>query len=472
MLGNCGSPVAAVRSRDMEIINPATGELICEVAEDDADSISDKFARAREAQRGFRSTPFRQRQSALAKFGELVKLNQRDLAETLTREVGKPLQQSENELDAFLTRIEFFLQHSASVLAPEVVHHESSLDEVIEHEPLGVIGNISAWNYPFFVGGNVFVPALLTGNAVLYKPSELATLTGLGIARLLHEAGVPETCFASVVGGPHAGQQLLGQPLSALFFTGSVATGRKVARVGAERLIPVGLELGGKDPAYATDDVDAKSAASAIADGAFYNAGQSCCAVERVYVHEGIWDAFVEGFVDTARSLVVGDPFSPDTTLGPLARGEAQLELLEAQVNEATARGARVLCGGKRLPGPGFFFEPTVLVDVDHSMALMREESFGPVVGLMRVQNDEQALELMNDTEYGLTAAVYSRDRTRAERLLNELDVGSAYWNCCDRVSPRLPWSGRRQSGLGCTLSTYGIRAFLQPKAWHKRTSG
>jgi acyl-CoA reductase-like NAD-dependent aldehyde dehydrogenase len=257
--------------------------------------------------------------------------------------------------------------------------------------------------------------------------------------------------------------------IDAVFFTGSYATGIQIAQAVAKKMIKLQLELGGKDPAYVMEDVDVPQAAAAVADGAFYNTGQSCCAVERVYVHEAIWQDFVEAFVATARGFVVGDPSAEDTYIGPLARRELALTHLEQQLDDARSRGAKIRLGGGRIPGKGWFFAPTVLVDVNHEMRLMREESFGPVIGLMKVTSDDQALELMNDTEYGLTAAVYGRDAERAGRLLARLDVGSAYFNCCDRVSPRLPWSGRRHSGIGCTLSTYGIETFLQPKAWHLR---
>jgi len=453
----------------MKIVNPATGEQLQSVDEDTEQSVAQKFQRAHRAQREWRNSDFERRKTALKSFSTLIESEQAELAKTLTLEVGKPLAQSNNELNAFRKRIEFFVDHFESELAPEIVARAADLEEVIAHEPLGVIGNISAWNYPYFVGGNVILPALLTGNTVLYKPSELATLTGLNMVRLLHRAGIPEDCLAAIVGGPQAGNLLLGQPLNGLFFTGSVPTGRVVARAAAERLIPVGLELGGKDPAYAADDVDVTKAAAALADGAFYNTGQSCCAVERVYIHQSIYAAFVDAFVAEVEKLKIGDPLDGATTLGPLARGEAQLVHLEKQVADARAKGARVLTGGKRAERQGFFYEPTVLVDVDHSMQVMRDETFGPVIGLMSVASDDAALELMNDTDYGLTAAVYTNDRRRAQRLLSELDVGSAYWNCCDRVSPALPWSGRRNSGLGTTLSTYGIEAFTQPKAWHRR---
>lgn len=453
----------------MKIVNPATGEPLQSIDEDTPDSVAEKFDQARRAQRQWRNSDLARRKEALGAFSKLIESEQAELAKTLTLEVGKPITQSHNELNAFRKRIEFFAEHFEAELEAEVVARAPDLEEMIAHEPLGVIGNISAWNYPFFVGGNVILPALLTGNAVLYKPSELATLTGIGIVRLLHQAGIPEGALSAVVGGPEVGKLLSDQALNALFFTGSVPTGRAVARAAAERLIPVGLELGGKDPAYAASDVDVAKAAAALADGAFYNTGQSCCAVERIYVHQSIFDSFLEAFVAEVRKLKLGDPLDAATTLGPLARGEAQLVHLEQQVSDARSKGARVLTGGKRADRPGFFFEPTVLVDVDHSMQVMRDETFGPVIGLMPVPSDETALELMNDTDYGLTAAVYTNDAARAQRLLAELEVGSAYWNCCDRVSPALPWSGRRNSGLGTTLSTYGIEAFTQPKAWHKR---
>jgi len=262
---------------------------------------------------------------------------------------------------------------------------------------------------------------------------------------------------------------LLDEPVDAVCFTGSHATGVKVAAAMAPRLVRAQLELGGKDTAYVCDDVDVEQVAAAVADGAFYNTGQSCCAVERVYVHERVWPRFVEAFVATVRGYVVGDPFDEHTYVGPLARREAAVAHQEAQVADALGRGARVLTGGRRVERPGFFFAPTVLVDVDHTMAVMREETFGPLIGLARAGSDDEAVALMNDTPYGLTAAVYTANRARAERVLARVNTGTAYWNCCDRVSPRLPWTGRGASGLGVTLSRDGIAAFVRPKAWHLR---
>ncbi|MEZ4219504.1 MAG: aldehyde dehydrogenase family protein [Polyangiaceae bacterium] len=454
----------------MQVINPADGSLITELAEDDARTVSEKVSAAHAAQREWARAPYEARARAVEQFAQLLQRDEDRLAGILTREMGKPITQSHNEIRALADRLAFFLGQTPRELATErVAERASGTEEQIRFEPLGVVANISAWNYPYFVGANVFVPALLTGNAVLYKPSEYSSLTGIAIGELLHEAGIPQEAMQVLVGGADTGRALMGADIDGMFFTGSYGTGRKIAEATAGRMIRVQLELGGKDPAYVCDDVDASAAAAGLADGAFYNAGQSCCAVERIYVHERVWDAFLSAFVETVQGFVVGDPTSVDTYIGPLARRELALDALQEQVDEAVAKGARLLCGGARLERPGYYFAPTVLVDVSHDMRVMTEESFGPIIGLMRVGSDEEAQRLMADTEYGLTAAVYGRDQARAEAVLSGLDVGTAYFNCCDRVSPRLPWSGRGHSGIGCTLSSYGIETFLKPKAWHLR---
>ncbi|MBV8879652.1 MAG: aldehyde dehydrogenase family protein [Planctomycetaceae bacterium] len=448
----------------MKISNPATGAFLAEVGESDPPPIDS----ARKAQKAWAERPLSDRLDVLRRFRTLLGERKEKLAQTLTAEVGKPITQSRNEIDGTLRRIDFFLDAVPKVLHHDVVLREDQLEEKISHEPLGVILNISAWNYPYFVGSNVFIPALLTGNAVLYKPSEYATLTGLAIGDLLRESGLEEGVFGVFPGGGEVGVKLLRQRVDGVFFTGSYATGKKIAEAAAGRMIPVQLELGGKDPVYVCDDVDPQTAAAGIADGAFYNTGQSCCSVERIYVHRKIYASFVEAFLTVVQGFRIGDPTDPETYIGPLARA-AQLGILEDQVADAVSKGARLLCGGKRMNRAGNYFEPTVLTDARHDMKVMREESFGPLIGIMPAFDDLQARELMNDTDYGLTAGVYSKDRERAERILSKVRSGTAYWNCCDRVSPHLPWSGRGHSGIGTTLSTYGIHSFLQPKAWHLR---
>jgi acyl-CoA reductase-like NAD-dependent aldehyde dehydrogenase len=455
----------------LKILEPATGDVLAKVAEDGKAGVRAKYQRARAAQPAWAATPMRQRLAAIEGFRERVTQRHASLERTLSREVGKPIKQSRNELSGLLGRIDFFLAEAARVLREEKVHADPKLklEERISHEALGVIANISAWNYPYFVGGNVFIPALLAGNAVLYKPSEFATLTGLYIAEMLVAAGVPEDVFIPVVGGRAAGEALLDTPIDGVFFTGSYATGERIGANAARKMIKVQLELGGKDPVYVCNDVDVAAAAASVADGAFYNTGQSCCSVERIYVHEEIHDAFVAAFVAEVKGYRMGDPLDESTYIGPITR-RPQLDVLRRQVADANKRGARLLTGGNVLQKKGNWFEPTVFVDVNHTMTLMKEESFGPIIGIQKVGNDDEAIALMNDTEYGLTAGVYTRNRARARRILAKVESGTAYWNCCDRVSPRLPWSGVRHSGIGITLSTYGIQTFTRPKAWHLRT--
>ena len=452
----------------MEIRNPATTEVLSEVAEDSPASVLEKYGRARSAQPIWAATPLPTRLAAMMRFRDLLSARKDELALTLTREMGKPITQARNELSAMPGRIDFFLDNTEATLREETVLGAGPTTEIIGFEPLGVIANVSAWNYPWFVGSNVFVPALLAGNTVLYKPSEHATLTGLAITALLHEAGVHENAFVPVVGRGEVGAALVDQPVDGVFFTGSYGTGRRIAERVAPRLVRLQLELGGKDPVYVTDDADIGTAASSLADGAMYNTGQSCCSVERIYVHERVADAFTSALVEAVRGFPVGDPEDSATYFGPLAR-EAQLAILEAQVADAVSKGAKLLLGGQRAKLKGHYFEPTVLSQATNTMHVMREESFGPIIGIASVRDDEEAVRLMNDTEYGLTAGVYGRDSERARQILKGVNAGSAYFNCCDRVSPRLPWTGRRNSGIGSTLSKLGILAFVQPKAWHLR---
>ena len=454
----------------MKVVNPADGSLIQELAVDDARAIGQKFVRAREAQQQWAARPLAERLPVVRRFKEEIARRAEELAKTLTSEMGKPIRQSRNELAALAERLDFFIEKTTPSLASETVLQEEKLTERITHEPLGVVANVSAWNYPYFVGANVFVPALLAGNAVLYKPSEHASLTGLAIGEMLHAAGVPPDVFVVVIGAGETGATLVSQPVDGVFFTGSYVTGAKIAAACAPRMVKCQFELGGKDPVYVCDDVDVKTAAESLADGAMYNAGQSCCAVERLYVHERVHDRFIESFVATVKGYKVGDPLDEQTYLGPLARA-AQLEVLEQQIADAVTKGAKVVLGGKRITRPGNWFEASVLTNVNHAMALMRDETFGPVIGIQRVAGDDEAVRLMNDTEYGLTAGVYTRDEARAKAILAQVRCGSAYWNCCDRVSPRLPWSGVGHSGIGLTLSTYGIQAFTRPKAWHLRSA-
>jgi acyl-CoA reductase-like NAD-dependent aldehyde dehydrogenase len=455
----------------MHIVNPATEELLEEIAEDSWQSVNDKWEILKRGQPAWASVPVEKRLKIMSRFQSLLEDGKAELAKTLSSEMGKPLQQSYNELNGARSRIQYFLDHSAAWLSEEWTQAEGPTKEKIVYEPLGVIANISAWNYPYLVGTNVFIPALIGGNSVFYKPSEYSTLTGLHIARLLYQAGIPEDCFQLVLGRAAAGEHLLELPLDGYFFTGSFRTGQYIAGKIAPKLVPCQLELGGKDPLYIMDDVgDIEKAAGAALEGVVYNNGQSCCAVERIYVQDGVYDAFVNSMVRQAKKLIVGNPMDRGTDIGPLSR-KGQLDFLVAQITDAVQKGAVIMTGGRPLQRRGYFIEPTLLVEVNHQMKLMKEESFGPLVGIQRVRDDEEAAQLMLDTEYGLTAAVFSASYDRAEAVMKKMNTGTVYWNCCDRVSASLPWSGRKHSGLGTTLSYQGIRAFVQPKAWHIRSA-
>jgi acyl-CoA reductase-like NAD-dependent aldehyde dehydrogenase len=453
----------------MKIINPATEEVITEIEEDNREALNQKFKLLKTAQAAWQQVAITERTEVLKRFASLLEKNIEQLAAVLTSETGKPLQQSRNEINGARARIKWLTDNAGKYLSDETMLSEKGLEEKISYQPLGVICNISAWNYPYLVGINVFVPALLSGNAVMYKPSEYATLTGREIEKLLKQAGVPQNIFHVAVGAREVGEYLLELSFDGYFFTGSYKTGKYIYEKVAPKMVPCQCELGGKDPLYVADDIaDIKAVAAGTADGAFYNNGQSCCAVERIYVHEKIYDSYIDEFIKEVKSWKIGLPTEDGIYIGPLSRKE-QPAFLEQQVNDAVQKGATVITGGKRINQKGYFFEPTVLINVNHNMSVMKDESFGPVIGIMKVKNDEEAIQLMQDTEYGLTASVYSSDKIRAEKILRQIDAGTGYWNCCDRVSAALPWSGRKHSGFGTTLSHQGFRVFTKPKAWHFR---
>lgn len=414
-------------------------------------------------QKQWQRTPLEDRIKMVSHFSTLLAEQKDFLARILTEDMGKPIKQSRKEIESVRGRIQFFIENASHWLSTKNV----GSGQEISYDPLGVIANISAWNYPYLVGINVIIPALISGNAVLYKPSEYAIETGRKIEELLHTAGVPQDVFVACIGDGSVGEQLLDLPLDGYFFTGSVSTGQHIAKRVAEKLVPIGLELGGKDPLYVTNEVDnIEEVAAACVEGCFYNAGQSCCAVERLYVHADVYGPFIKHFVERTKKLKVGNPFDEQTDIGPLGRPQ-QVSFLEEQVREALALGATMVLGDENKDVGKGFFTPTILIDTNHSMSLMKEESFGPLIGVQKVSSDSEAIRLMGDTQYGLTAAVYTNNHERAKSILDELDVGTAYINCCDSVSPHLPWSGRKHSGLGTTLSYLGILAFVHPKGWH-----
>lgn len=463
-----------VSAPPLRVANPATGELLQTVSATDDLAIAQYYQQARCAQSEWAACSLSDRSRVLQTFRVLLMQRLDSLAHLLTSETGKPITQAKNEIRTAAQCLDSVLDHVHQFMEPKLVRQApapcpfpglADFEEVLTYDPLGVVAHLSTWSHPYLAAINAVVPALLTGNAVLYKPSESATLAGLAIADLLHEAGVPKDVLIPVIGADETGVALVQQPVDGLFFTGSAATGKQVAAAAAERLIPVQLQLDSNGPAYVCEDVDLTQVATDLAEGVFCNAGQRC-AIGRIYVHTLIYDRFVDEFLQTVEAFKLGNPAEPDTYLGPVSR-QSHLVELEQQVQDALNKGAFLLCGGSQIGETGWYFEPTVLVDVDHRMAVMRENTLGPVVGIQDVKDDADAIAKMNNTDYGLTAAVYTRSRERAVRLLSQVNSGTAYWNCCDRVSPSLPWTGRKQSGIGSTLSHIGLEAFVRPKAWH-----
>ena len=392
----------------MDIINPATGVVISTIKSDTKKTLNSKLETLRKGQKIWIKTAIKDRLNCIKKFGELILENKFELAQILTSETGKPLQQSLNEIQGAQNRVDHLLQYAEQWLEPEVLVNEGATLEHIKYEPLGVIANISAWNFPYNVGYNVFLYALVAGNSVLYKPSEFATLTGKQFETYLHLAGIPKDVFQCVIGDGSLGQHILEAKVNGYFFTGSYKTGLHIYQTVAPKMVPVQLELGGKDPLYVTEDVvDVKQAAVNAAEGAFYNNGQSCCAIERIYIAERIYDEFVEAFTEEVKSYKIGDPNDLSTFIGSLTRAQ-QLGVLKDQVEDAVVKGAKLLTGGNTIDGEGYYFEPTVLVNCNHDMKVMIDESFGPIIGLQKVSSDEEATTLMLNTEYGLTSAAVS----------------------------------------------------------------
>jgi acyl-CoA reductase-like NAD-dependent aldehyde dehydrogenase len=441
----------------LQVVNPYNQEIIREIPLDDAGTLAAKVAAARRAFAAWSRRPLEERirrvRAGLDRFRRMGDAVARDV----TLQMGKPIQQSRREVQTFFDRAEHMLAIAPRTLAPEVLPETDGLHRRIEHAPLGVVLDIAAWNYPLLIPVNVVVPALVAGNTVLLKHSARTPLCGEHFERAFADPELPGIVVnldldhdqtAALVADPQA--------VDYVAFTGSVAGGLAVYRQAARRVLDVGLELGGKDPAYVAADADLAYTVENVVDGACYNAGQSCCAVERVYVHREVYDEFVDRAQAALQDYRLGDPLDERTTMGPLASRSA-LDTLEAQVQDAVRRGGKLRLGGRRLADTrGNFFPPTLLVDVPNEADVMQEESFGPLLPVRAVEGDEEALRQMNETRYGLTASVWTRDRARADRFASELRAGTVYQNRCDYLDPALPWTGVGDSGKGSTLSPYG----------------
>jgi acyl-CoA reductase-like NAD-dependent aldehyde dehydrogenase len=451
--------------------NPATGETIGTLANFNAEQVAEAVERAAAAQRRWAATRVRDRLKIFKRFGELLCEQKERIAAVISREAGKPeVEALSTEILVVLDTVKYLREQVAEFLLPQPVPHGNPIMKLkrgtLLREPYGVVGIISPWNYPFSIPSAQSLAALATGNAVVLKPSEFTPYSSLELQRLLHEAGLDADLLQVVTGEGSTGAALLNAAINKIVFTGSVATGKRVAQAAAARLMPVVLELGGKDPMTVLEDADLDVASSAAVWGAFMNAGQTCLSVERCYVHEKIYDKFLEKCVEKTSRLRVGAGTATEIDIGPMIH-ERQLKIVQAHVEDAIARGARLLAGGKVLPQLGSnFFAPTILADVDHSMRIMREETFGPVLPVRSFKTEDQAVELANDSEFGLAASVFTRDRRRGEALARRIDAGTVMVNdmiSCFGIS-EAPHGGVKSSGMGRTHGRFGLEEMVWPK--------
>jgi len=457
--------------RRVSSVNPATGEVLRELQCAGCSEVQAAVARARAAQGAWAETGVRRRIAVLREFQHKLQEKKSEIAEAITQEAGKPVAEAlTTEVLVVLDAARFLIDNAYRLLRDEPLPHGNLATKLksgrLVREPYGVVGIISPWNYPFSIPATETLAALVAGNAVVLKPSEFTSLVALELEALLHRAGVPKEVFQVVVGDGATGAALIHSEIDKLVFTGSVATGKRIAAAAAERLLPVVLELGGKDPMLVLDDADLDVASSAAVWGAFVNAGQTCLSVERCYVHRGVYEAFLKACVDKTKKLRVGHGLGRETDVGPLIR-ERQLRIVESQVEDAVARGARVLAGGSRFPEMGAnFYHPTVLAGVTHDMRVMREETFGPVLPVMAFDTDDEAVRLANDSEFGLAASVFTRDNARGERLARRILAGTVMVNdvvSCFGIS-EAPHGGVKSSGVGRAHGRFGLEEMVRLK--------
>jgi len=454
-------------------ISPVDGCIYVERTLAGPEELEHTLAQAARAQKAWAQTPLDERLAIVERMVEVMLGAVEAVAEELTWQMGRPIRYSPKEIQGgFAERARYMARIAPTALQDIPAEEMPGFTRFIRREPLGVVLVLAPWNYPYLTSVNTIVPAIIAGNAVVLKHSAQTPLVAERYAWAFQEAGLPEGVFQYLHMDHDLTAQAIADPRVAFVaFTGSVAGGRAVERAAAGHFKGVALELGGKDPAYVRPDADLEYSVVNLVDGAMFNSGQSCCGVERIYVHESLYQPFVEAFVAETLKLRLGNPLDPETTLGPMVRTEAA-EFVRGQIAEAIAQGAKALIDPKAFPAdaPGTpYLAPQVLVNVNHQMRVMVEESFGPVVGIMPVKSDEEALALMNDSPYGLTASIWSKDEGAALQLGTGLETGTVFLNRCDYLDPALAWTGVKASGRGCSLSLLGYEQLTRPKSYHLR---
>ena len=455
--------------KDINLISPIDGSVLIRRTPLDRDAAQAAVARARAAQAEWAARPLDDR-IALVKAGVAALTAMKDdIATELAQQMGRPIRFGAGEMGGVNARTDYMADIAAETLAPKVIEDSNSFRRVLAREALGVVFVIAPWNYPYLTAINTIVPALIAGNAVVLKHASQTLLAGERLAQAFHAGGVPEDVFQNVVLDHATTESLIAaRTFDFVNFTGSVAGGRAIERAAAGTFVPLGLELGGKDPGYVRADADLDAAVEGLMDGAMFNSGQCCCGIERIYVHDSLYDAFVEKAVAWTNTLKLGDPLDSVTTLGPMAHVRFA-QTVRDQVAEAVGQGARALIDPSAFPQDdgAAYLAPQVLVDVDHSMRVMVEESFGPVVGIMRVTDDEEAIRLMNDSPYGLTASIWTRDDDAAAAIGARIQTGTVFMNRADYLDPALCWTGCKDTGRGGSLSYLGYLSVTRPKSYH-----
>ena len=456
----------------IQLISPVDGRVYAERQYADAAQIEQALADASAAQAQWKRRPLSERAAFCSAAVDAMLAMRDEIVPELAWQMGRPVRFGAGELRGFEERARYMIAIAPEALAAVEPAPIAGFRRLIKREPLGTVLVIAPWNYPYLTAVNTIIPALMAGNAVILKHASQTLLVGERFATAMHRAHLPPGLFQNLLldHGQTTAIIASGQ-VQQVNFTGSVEAGRAMESAATGRFLGMGLELGGKDPAYVRADADLEQAAENLVDGSFFNSGQSCCAVERIYVDQTIYPAFVERFVELTRQYVLGNPLDPATTLGPLVTPGAAV-FVRAQIAEALAQGSRALIDplafAADVPGSAYL-APQVLVDVTHQMSVMRDESFGPVVGIMPVTGDDEAIALMNDSEFGLSASIWTQDLAAAERLGNEIDTGTLFMNRCDYLDPALAWTGVKNSGRGVTLSRMGYEHLTRAKSFHLR---
>lgn len=460
----------AVTSQNvLSIRNPFNGEVFAEVPRDDDASIEQKLCNAAAAFAAWKRTTLDQRIAAVRQAGKFFDEHRERIAKDITLQMGKPLAQARGEVNTMLSRLEQSIADAPTALQPDELPRKDGLIRRTVHEPLGIVFDIAAWNYPLLIAVNVVAPAILAGNVVIIKHAATTPLCGQAFEDAFTNASVKHLVTNLVVSHEQAAGIIADERVAHVSFTGSVRGGRHIYKhVAATRFIDCGLELGGKDPAYVAADAEVQNAAANLVDGAMYNAGQSCCAIERAYIHESLYDAFLEKAAAVINDYTLGDPLDESTSMGPMS-SKSSIAELQQQVDDAIKRGGRLIAGGHASKVPDGFYPPTLIADVPNDALIMQEESFGPLLPVAPVKDDDQAVAMMNDTRFGLTASVWTKSIERAERFASEVNAGTVFMNRCDYVEPAQPWSGYGDSGKGSTLSRYGFWHLTRRKSVHFR---